>query len=225
MGNGGGKTVAAPRREHRPIGNVITAWRSAPSVFAARETSRFAADSGVVGDFDSLGPAAGFWSPLRAGHHAVLYQFEAVEKTGDLLGATGMVVAGGAGVLIVGPYGLDVRRIGVGTVVDHQVAAGGQRVEQPAHDRLRVVGVGDMAEYAQHHQPDGLGEVERPGSPPQDPVGITYVGLDVVGGAFGAAGEQGSRVDQHEGVVFPVNHAALRVHPPAHLLRVVTVHL
>src|SRR5260370_14333423 len=103
MGNGGGKTAAAHRREHRPIGNVITACRSAPSVFAARETSRFAADSGVVGDFDSLGPAAGFWSPLRGGHHAGLYQFDAVEKTGDLFVATGMVVAGRARALLLWP--------------------------------------------------------------------------------------------------------------------------
>src|SRR5262249_42492963 len=139
------------------------------------------------------------------------YQFEAVEETGDLFGAA-KVVGADVGVLVEGPLGLDDHRIGVSAVIDHQVAAGGQCAEQPAHDRLRVVGSGDLAEDAQHHQRDGLGEVERPGRLPQDRAGVAHVGVDVGGGAFGVAGEQGPRVDQHEGVVVHVNDAGLRDH-------------
>src|SRR5215470_7584515 len=105
--------------------------------------SWFAADSGELGEFGGLAPAAGFWPPPRGGHQAGFYQFEAVEETGDLFGATGVVGAGGARVLVEGPYGLVVRGVGGATVADHQIAAGGQRVEQPTHDRPRVVGVGD----------------------------------------------------------------------------------
>src|SRR5712691_3633861 len=65
----------------------------------AREMSRFAGDSRVMGYLDSLAPSAEGWSPLRGGHHAGFYRFEAVEETGDLFGAAKVVGGGVVGVL------------------------------------------------------------------------------------------------------------------------------
>src|SRR5439155_23065187 len=62
----------------------------------------------------------------------------------------------------------------------------------------------------QHHEGDGLGEVQRLGRLVQDPVGVAYIGVHVAGDALWTAGEQGPRMDQHQGVVVHVDDAALR---------------
>jgi hypothetical protein len=49
----------------------------------------------------------------------------------------------------------------VDAVGDRQIAAGRQAIDQPAHDRLRLVVIGDMAEASHEQQRDGLGEIER----------------------------------------------------------------
>jgi hypothetical protein len=72
--------------------------------------------------------------------------------------------------------------VGVGAIVDHQVAAGRHGVYEPVHDRVGLVGVRDVAEDAEHHQGDRLGEVQRAGRRlRQDLVRVAYVRVDAVG--------------------------------------------
>ena len=62
-----------------------------------------------------------------------------------------------------------------GRVVDGEEAARYQRRHQPPHDRVRLVGVGDVVHDAQQHKRNGLGEVEGPRRLGKDLVWVTQV--------------------------------------------------
>jgi hypothetical protein len=57
-------------------------------------------------------------------------------------------------------------------VVEHQVAARDQSVEEALDDRVGLVGVHDVFDGVHHHQGDGRGEIQRPGSLAEDGVGV-----------------------------------------------------
>jgi hypothetical protein len=168
---------------------------------------------GGVWEGGGLGP------PVRQLYYSGFHKFQAVEESGDLLRAAEMVwVVGG---LVIVPYGLVERLAGVDTVVEGEVAAGRHGIQQPLDDRLRAVGVGDLAQDPEHHDRDRLGEVERLGRSRENLVRLTHVGVDVVAGALGSAGEQGAGVHQHERVVVHVDDARFRSQPLGDLVCVV----
>ena len=68
---------------------------------------------------------------------------------------------------------------------------------------------------------DGLGEVQGVRGLGQDLVRVAQVGVDVGGGAFRGAGQQGPGVGQHQGVVVDVDDAGLRRYPLRDLVGVV----
>ncbi len=88
-----------------------------------------------------------------------------------------------------------------------QVAAGRDGIHQPRHDRVRVVGVGDEVQDRDEQDSDRAGEIEGVGGALEDRVGVPQVGLDVVGLAFGGAGQQGL------GVAVTGVHAGARLVP------------
>ena len=90
-------------------------------------------------------------------------------------------------------------------MVQGQVAARGESPGQAADDRLRLVVVQHVPQDPEHRDRYRLAEIQYPGGPGEDGVGITQVGVDIVGCPFGAAGQQGSRVREHQRVVVDVD--------------------
>jgi hypothetical protein len=66
-----------------------------------------------------------------------------------------------------------------------------------------------MAQDADHHDRDGLGEVERAPRGSQDLLRVPDVGVDVVGGSQRVAGQQGPGVDQDQRVIVDVDDPGL----------------
>jgi hypothetical protein len=118
------------------------------------------------------------------------------------------------------PLGLHPGLAGVGAIAQHQVAAGRKTVQQPLHDRLRLVVIAEVAQDSEQHERDRPVEVQGAGGQLEDPVGIAQVGVDVGGHVLGA-GEQGTGVGQHHRVVVDTDDAALRGDPLGHLVGVV----
>jgi len=75
---------------------------------------------------------------------------------------------------------------------DHQVTPGRDGLDQAFDDRPCLVIVGDVMQDRDERDCDRLSEVQRPRGFSQDLAGIAQVGVDVVAGALGAAGEQGA---------------------------------
>ena len=75
---------------------------------------------------------------------------------------------------------------------------------------MRVVGVGDHVQDHQHHEGDGLAEVQGFAGGGEDSAGFAQVGVHVRNRALGCSGEQGAGVREHDGVVIDVNDAGLR---------------
>src|SRR6266581_5748672 len=140
---------------------------------AVKRWSPLAADGT---DLRDLRAAAGtrIRAPVRHQHHAWLDQLQAIEVAGELLQAPGPV-RDGARCLVL-PQGLLKRFARVDAVVDRQVAARGQAVNQPGHDRPRLGIVGDVTEDPHQRQPDRLGQIQPLRRLPQDHLGVTHVG-------------------------------------------------
>ena len=78
-----------------------------------------------------------------------------------------------------------------------------------------------MAHDPHEHERDRLAEVEDSAGDIQDRGRIPDVGVDVLAHAFFAAGQQGARVGEYQGVVVHVQDPALRSHPLRDFVRVV----
>ncbi len=76
-----------------------------------------------------------------------------------------------------------------------------------------------MHDRDQHHR-HGPGEVQCPRRLRQDLLGVTQVRVDVVGGAFRAAGQQRPGVAEHDRVVVHVHDPAVSCHRLGHLVSV-----
>jgi len=81
-----------------------------------------------------------------------------------------------------------------------EVAAGRHGVHQAGHDRVRVVGVRDRVQERDERDRDGHGEVQQLRGPGEDDAGVAQVGVDVLGGARLAAGQQGAGVGEDDRV-------------------------
>jgi hypothetical protein len=110
---------------------------------------------------------------------------------------------------------------GASRVVNRQVATRRQRRRQPLHDRVRLVGVGDVVQDAQQHQRHRPGEVQGPRRLVQDLVRLSQVAVDIVADALSTAGEQRAGVQQHHRIVVGVDDPRLGSHPLGHLVGVV----
>jgi serine/threonine protein kinase len=130
--------------------------------------------------------------PARHRYQSGFDQFQVIEESGDLLDAADMVRIGH--VFVVARDGLRASFADVDTVGDGEIAAGRHSIHQALDDRLWAVGVRDLPEDPQHHERDGLGEVQRLGRFCQDLVGVAHVGVDVVAGTLWGAGQQGAGV-------------------------------
>ena len=93
-----------------------------------------------------------------------------------------------------------------------QVAARRDRVHDPGHDPVRVVLVADRVQGQQADRRDWPGEVQRACGLLQDLRDIARIGVDVVGGAVRAAGQQRAGMSQHDRVVVHVDDPAVRRH-------------
>jgi len=113
--------------------------------------------------------------------------------------------------------GLDVGR----HLRQRQVASGGHRGHQPAHDAVRVVGVDDQMHDGDQHVGHRAGEVQRPGRLFEDLLRGAQVRVDVVGDTLRGAGKQRPGVGEHDRVVVHVDHAAVGRHCLRHLVGVV----
>ena len=96
----------------------------------------------------------------------------------------------------------------------HQGAAGRQRVDQGAHDAVRVLVVGYEVHERDEGECDRPAEVEEATGVVEDRLRIAHIGLDVVRGAFGPADQQGLRVAQDDGVVVRVDDPRRRHRSP-----------
>ncbi len=112
-------------------------------------------------------------------------------------------------------------RVGVGAVADQDVAAGGERGEETADQVAGQVVVHDVAEDAAEDECDGLVEVEGLACRLHYGLGLVEVGVQVGGGALGAADEQGLGVGEDQRVVVDVDHPALGGHALGELVGVV----
>jgi hypothetical protein len=130
-------------------------------------------------------------------------------------------VIGTGRVLVVDGDRLIQRGAGVGAVAERQVAARRQGIKQPGHHRGGAGGIGDLPQDAQHHQGDGLAEVQRPGGFVQDLPRVAHVGFNVAGGTAGGAGQQRAGMHQHERVVVHVDDPRLRRYLLSDLVSVV----
>lgn len=83
-------------------------------------------------------------------------------------------------------------------------AADGQRVEQPAHQRIRLA-VLDEVQDRDQAQRDRLVEVQRLGGLFEDAGRVPQIGVDVVRTPLGPTGQQGPRVREHDRVVVDVH--------------------
>jgi hypothetical protein len=165
----------------------------------------------------------GFRSPVRHQDHARIHQFQAIEITGEFFQAAGPVRHGAGG--LVHPQGLLERLAGVDAVVDGQVTAGRQAVEQAGHDRFRLGVVDDVPEDPHQRQRDRTGQVQPLRGLPQDPVRVAHAGVHEVRRALRpaarAAGQQRIGVGHHQRVVVDVHDPRLRRHLLRDLVRVV----
>ena len=177
---------------------------------------RLAGDPAVGIDLDGL--RVRVWPPVRHRHHARLDQLQTLEEPGELLGAAQVVRHRAA--VVVTLLGLVERLVGVGAVVEREVAACGQPGQQAADDRVRLL-VGEMAHDPHQHERDRLGEIQQARGGVQDPGRIPDIGVQVVARPLGAAGQQGAGVRKHQGVVVHVDDLAFRRHPLGHLMGVV----
>jgi hypothetical protein len=107
-------------------------------------------------------------------------------------------------------------------VTDDQVAAGWQGIHERRDDAVRVVLVGNQLEDAEHHQRDRTGQVQDLRRVGEDPLGDARIGVEVGARAFGAAGQQRPRVQQHHRIVVDVDDAAVGGDLLGHLVRVVS---
>src|SRR6266571_1717196 len=150
---------------------------------ASRGTLRLSSYSAHPGHLTVACEGGELRPPARQRHYSGFYRLQAGEESGDLLWAAGMVGAGR--VLVVVAYGLVECLAGADAIAEGEIAARWHGIQQALDDRLRVVGVGDLA-------------------------GVAQVGVDVVAGALGRAGEQGAGVHQHERIVVDVDDARFR---------------
>src|SRR5690606_26881774 len=130
-----------------------------------------------------------------------------VEEAGDLLGAAQEVLHGAAVVVLL-LRGQELL-VGARPVADQEVAARGQRGQQPPDDPARLVVLGQVAEDPAEDQRHGLAEVEGVGGGGEDLVDVVQVGVQVGGGPLRGGDQQGPRVRQHQGVVVDVDDARL----------------
>jgi hypothetical protein len=155
--------------------------------------------------------------------HARLDHLEALEEPADVVAAAERRRVGGVHgavePLLDHPHqvGLEV----VGHVGEGQVAAGGEGVEQPAHDPVGVVLVGDDVEQADHDQRHRPGQVEDLGRHLDDGVGQPDVALDERGAALDGAHQEGVGVGEHDRVVVDVHDPGFGVDALGHGVDVV----
>jgi spermidine/putrescine transport system ATP-binding protein len=97
-----------------------------------------------------------------------------------------------------------------GHVGQRQVAAARRRAGQRGHDAVGVVLVAHQVQHRHEHDRHRLAEVQRPGRPGQDQVGVAQVGVDMVDGPFQGSGEQGPRLGYDHRVVVHVDHPGVR---------------
>lgn len=161
-----------------------------------------------------------FGAPPGAGGDAGLQQLQALEEAGDLLGGA-RGVGHGAAVRVEAADRLDVVGVGGAAVVERQIAARRQRVEQAYGHRTGLVVVADQAEDSHQHQADGAAQVEGVGAGGQDRVRVADVGVEVAGGALRGAGQQRLCVGEHQRVVVDVDDPGLGGHPLGDLVGVV----
>lgn len=121
-------------------------------------------------------------APSRHRDQAGLHQIQPLEEPCDLFRAAEVV--GDRATLAVAPGGLPVGVADIEAVGQRQVTAGWQGIQQPLHDRARLVVVSDVPEDPDQEEPDGLAEVKGPGGRTQDRCRVTQVGVDVVGRAL-----------------------------------------
>src|SRR5690606_35584264 len=96
-----------------------------------------------------------------------------------------------------------------------------QRVHQTGDDGTCLVEVGDVPQDVAEDEGGGAGEIQRPGSGPQDAVRVRDVGVDVVGGPLRGGAEQGTGVVLDHRVVGDVDDPALGGDALGHLVGVV----
>jgi pimeloyl-ACP methyl ester carboxylesterase len=164
-------------------------------------------DRGVVRQLRPFG----VWPP--AGHHldAWLSELKPVEEGLDF--RQGPYVHEHAAL---GEYRGDGRprlRVEIGREMGkHQVATGGQPVNQVLDQGIRIVGVGDEVQHRKQEQPHRLAQVQGLAHRrrPKDRVEVAEIGVEVPALPLWLAGEQGTSVCQHDGVVVDVDDPALR---------------
>jgi len=169
-----------------------------------------APDGGVHGD--DLGRArAGIGAPPRHRHQAGFHQGQVIEEA-DVLGARARRENRGPepGVVALRAGRHDLSVDVPGGVGHGQETAGRDRAHQAGHDGVRVVRVRYVLHGAQHHDGNGLAEVERLGRLVQHLVGVAQVSVDVVARPLRGARQQGPRVGEHDRVVVHVDHSAFR---------------
>src|SRR4030095_3275762 len=99
----------------------------------------------------------GMGSRARTRYQAGLYELQPVEEAGDLFGAAEVVRE--RSTFVVALLGLGKRLADdVGAVVERQVAARGEGIQQPLHDRPGLVMVTHMPQDSHQHERDRLAE-------------------------------------------------------------------
>jgi hypothetical protein len=158
-----------------------------------------------VGHVDDLVDLHDVGPPPGAGDHPRFHQFHPGEEPQQLI--VGAQRHLGRSLRVPEADGVGHRsRVDLGGGMrDGQVAAGHGGAGQLLHDLHGPVGVHDEVHDPEHHDRDGLAEVQDPGRVAQDRLRVLQVGLDVVARALGGAGQQGAGVHQHQRVVVDVD--------------------
>jgi hypothetical protein len=160
--------------------------------------------------------------PVDDRHDPGLHGLHALEEPGDLRAGTGPERLRGRD-----PDRFELRdgvrrQVVVRDVGQHQVAAGGQGGDQPGHDAVRVVLVGDEVQDRGERQGHRLGQIQGLAQIGigEAPLRVAQVGVDVGGGSLGGAGQQRAGVDEHDRVVVDVHHARGGIDALGHLVQV-----